>query len=103
MKIRRIIFFATPVVLATLTLLTVTFWILEIKAHSSFTDAACPFFAGLLFFAFPLLVSAAWFSGRKVEATVLQKIFVWTPIAIMAVPWTFLCMAFIGLMGWKGD
>ena len=103
MKMRRIIFFVAPSVLLVLTLLAVVFWILEVKAHTAFTDAACPLFAGLLFFAFPVLVLTTWWSGRTLDKTLQQKLLVWTPFVVAAVPWVFVCMAFLMLMSWKGD
>ena len=100
MNIRRAILFTAPAFLYALCIAFVTMWILEIKAHSAFTDLAAPFLAASLFLAFPVAVVTMWLTGRKGEFRRFDKLIAWVSIVPVLIPWGFVCVISLALLSW---
>ena len=81
----------------------VTIWILEVKAHTAFTDHAAPFLAVSLFFAFPVAVLIMWLTGRKGKFRKYDKLIAWLSIVPLLIPWGFVCLIFLIILTWQGD
>ena len=103
MNVRRTILFAMPALLYALCIAFAAIWVLEIRAHTEFTDHAAPLVAGILFLVFPIALLIMWVTGRKGVFRRYDKAIAWLSIVPVLIPWGFVCVAFLAVLGWRGD
>ena len=103
MKMRRAILFGMPASLYALCLAFMAICIIDIKAHTEFTDHALALLAPCLFLAYPLAIVIMWWAGRKGDFRHYDKLIAWLSMVPVLIPWGFVCMGFLAMLSFCGS